>query len=160
MLTNQSKKQPKERVIPQSTLQAARDLVYQGKGSIIPHYRKHFEWDSLMVARFTDTHEGAPDVLDLIAFRDPEEKRYLLEMQLGSKDIPMELERRVLDDDMFLVVAIRGTYSSSKLVFLAWVDRLEKPSIVESVHDRHLLAEPLFLHTEKRALNFQRCIRR
>ncbi|MGZ0051486.1 hypothetical protein [Brevibacillus gelatini] len=157
---HQLKRQTNERVMPQSTLQAVRDLIYQGKGSIIPQFRKHFEWNSLMVARFTDTHEGAPDVLDLIAFKDPQEKRYLLEMQLGSMDIPVEFERRIVDEDMFLVVAIRGTYNSSKLVFLAWVDRLEKPSFVESVYDRHLLAEPLFLHTEIRELNFQRCVRR
>ncbi len=157
MVINQTMKQPTERVFPQSTLQAARDLVYQGKGSIIPQFRKHFKWDSLMVARFTDTHEGAPDVLDLIAFNDPEEKRYLLEMYLESRDIPVELERRILDENLFLVIAIRGTYNSSKLVFLTRVDRLENPLIVESIYDRYLLAESIFLHSR---LNFQCSIRR
>lgn len=78
-------------------------------------------------------------------------------MHLGSKDIPVELERRILDENLFLVIAIRGTYNSSKLVFLTWVDRLENPLIVESIYDRYLLAESIFLHSR---LNFQCCIRR
>lgn len=160
VINQQSKRQENERVIPQSTLQNVRDLVYQGKGSIIPQYREHFEWDSLMAARFTDTHEGAPYVLDLVAFKDEEEKRYLIEMHLGSKDISSDLEKRISDANLFLVIGIQGTYSSSKLTFITWVDRLDSPLLVESVYDRHLLAEPLFLHTEKRPLQFQRCVRR
>lgn len=159
-INQQSKRQENERVIPQSTLQNVRDLVYQGKGSIIPQYRKHFDWDSLMAARFTDTHEGAPYVLELVAFKDQEEKRYLIEMHIGSKEIPIDLEKRILDEDLYLVIGIQGTYSSSKLNFITWVDRLESPLLIESVYDRHLLAESLFLHTEKRSLQFQRCVRR
>lgn len=160
VINQQSKRQENERVIPQSTLQNVRDLVYQGKGSIIPQYRKHFDWDSLMAARFTDTHEGAPYVLELVAFKDQEEKRYLIEMHIGSKEISIDLEKRILDEDLYLVIGIQGTYNSSKLTFITWVDRLESPLLIESVYDRHLLAEPLFLHTEKRSLQFQRCVRR
>jgi hypothetical protein len=99
-------------------LQNVRDLVYQGKGPIIPQFRKHFKWDSLMAARFTDTHEGAPYVLDLVAFKDPEENRYLIEMHLGSKDISSDLEKRISDVNLYLVIGIQGTYSSSKLTFI------------------------------------------
>lgn len=161
MIINQhSKKQANERVIPQSTLQNVRDLIYQGKGSIIPQYRKHFEWDSLMAARFTDTHEGAPYVLDLVAFKDQEEKRYLIEMYLGSKEVSIDLEKRISDENLYIVIGIHGTYNSSKLTFITWVDHLASPLLVESVYDRHLLAEQLFLHTENRSLQFQRCVRR
>lgn len=157
MFVHRSTNQPTKNSFPQSTLQAVRDLVYQGKGSIIPHFRKRFEWDSLMVARFTETHEGAPDVLDLIAFKDPDEKRYLLEMYLKSKDIPVEWEKMILDEDLFLVIAIRGTYDSSRLAFLVWVNRLEHPFIIETVYDRFSAAKSIFLQGK---LNFQCCIRR
>lgn len=153
IINQQSKRQDNERVIPQSTLQNVRDLVYQGKGSIIPQY-------SLMAARFTDTHEGAPYVLDLVAFKDQEEKGHLIEMHMGSKEVSSDLEKRISDANLYLVIGIQGTYSSSKLTFITWVDCLENPLLVESVYDRHLLAEPLFLHTEKWSLQFQRCVRR
>ncbi|MEC0235676.1 hypothetical protein P4H71_15200 [Paenibacillus kribbensis] len=160
VINQQLKRQENEQVIPKSTLQNVRDLIYQGKGSIIPQFRKHFEWDSLMATRFTDTHEGAPYVLDLIAFKDQEEKRYLIEMHLGSKEVSVDLDEKISDKNLYLVIGIQGTYNSSKLTFFTWVDRLESPILVESVYDRHLLAEPLFLHTEKRSLQFQRCVRR
>ena len=113
-----------------------------------------------MTARFTDTHEGAPYVLDLVEFKDQEEKRYLFEMHMGCKKVSIDLEKRIADDDLYLVVGIHGTFSSSKLTFITGVDRLDSPLLVESVYDRHLLAEALFLHTEKRSLQFQRYVRR
>ncbi|NHN34372.1 hypothetical protein [Paenibacillus agricola] len=146
--------------MPQSTLKAIRDLLYQGKGSIIPQYRNGFAFDSLMAARFTDTHEGAPDVLDVVAFKDSEEKRYLIEMHLGSKEISIDVERRIMDENTYLVMAIKGTFDSSKLEFLTWVDRLENPLVVQPIYDRHMLAEPVLLHSERKSVIFQRCIRR
>ncbi|GAA4717726.1 hypothetical protein [Brevibacillus fulvus] len=150
----------KNQYLPQSTLQEARDLVYQGKGSIIPLYRNHFDWDSLWAARFTDTHEGVPDVLDLIAFSDPEEKRYLIEMHLGTKELPEEMVTKIRDKKLFLVLAIKGTYSSSKLEFLVWIDHLERPMFIDPVYDRHQICTYVLSGEMRRSFHFQRCIRR
>ncbi|AOZ94911.1 hypothetical protein [Paenibacillus crassostreae] len=157
---NKSIVQTTKQVIPQSTLQAVRDLLYIGKGSINPQSKKRGAYNSLQVARFTETHEGVPFVLDLVAFNNIEEKQYLLEMHYGTQEIQTEYEKEMLDPNCYLVMAIKGTYNSSSLVFLTWVDGLDRPMMVNPIYDRYQIAESMLKHNEGNSVRFQRCIRR